>query len=98
MQRSAILRCIFLSTQRTTWDMPRKVVTFSSQDTYVDEGTYTGDFNSGVTITWDHGEWTEKFINKSGSRNATMIDGNGFDWEYTVCDIAAAQKRLDELR
>jgi beta-lactam-binding protein with PASTA domain len=76
----------------------KKVVTFSTQDTYVDKGTYTGDFNTGVTITWDHGEWKEKFINKSGSSNATMIDGNGFDWEYVACDIVTAQKRLDELQ
>lgn len=75
-----------------------KVVTFSSQDTYVDKGVYSGDFNSGVTITWDHGEWTEKFINKDGSSYATMTDGNGFDWEYKVCDIETAQKRLDELQ
>ena len=76
----------------------KKVVTFSSQDTYVDKGTYSGDFNSGVTINWDHGEWTEKFTNKDGSSYATMIDGNGFDWEYKVCDIETAQTRLDELQ
>ncbi len=51
----------------------KKVVTFSSQDTYVDKGTYSGDFNSGVTITWDHGEWIEKFTNKDGSSYDTMI-------------------------
>ncbi len=76
----------------------KKVVTFSSQDTYVDKGTYSGSFSSGVTMTWDHGEWTDKFKYSEGSSKATYIDGNGFDWDYTVCDIETAQERLDELQ
>lgn len=73
------------------------VVYFSSHDTFVDNGTYSGEFSSGVTITWDHGEWTETFTNKSGSNDATMIDGNGFDWEYKVCSVEDAQKILDGI-
>lgn len=76
----------------------KTVVYFGTNDTYIEKGTYTGDFASGVTINWSHGEWTEKFTNKSGSNNATLIDGNGFDWEYKVCSVEEAQKILDGLK
>lgn len=75
----------------------KTVVYFGTNDTYIDRGTYTGDFSTGVTITWSHGEWTEKFTHKSGNY-ATLIDGNGLDWEYKVCDAGTAQKILDGLQ
>ena len=75
----------------------KNVVYFGTDDTYIEKGTYTGDFSTGVTITWSHGEWTEKFIHKSGN-TATLIDGNGWDWEYKVCDVEKAQKVLDDLQ
>lgn len=76
----------------------KTVVYFGTNDTYIEKGTYTGDFASGVTINWSHGEWTEKFINKDGSSNATLIDGYGTEWEYKVCDGAEAQNILDSLK
>ena len=76
----------------------KTVVYFGTNDTYIEKGTYTGEFSSGVTINWSHGEWTEKFTNKEGSDDATLIDGNGFDWEYKVCNVAEAQKILDGLK
>ena len=75
----------------------KTVVYFGTNDTYIERGTYTGDFSTGITITWSHGEWTEKFTHKSGSY-ATLIDGNGWDWEYKVCDVGAAQRILDGLQ
>lgn len=75
----------------------KTVVTFASNDTYVDEGKYTGELSTGVTITWDHGQWTEKFTHSSGS-SATMIDGSGNDWSYTVCDLEKAENRLNEIQ
>lgn len=75
----------------------KTVVYFGTNDTYIERGTYTGDFSTGVTITWSHGEWTEKFTHKSGSY-ATLIDGNGWDWEYKVCDVGEAQRILDGLQ
>lgn len=75
----------------------KTVVYFGTNDTYIERGTYTGDFSTGVTITWSHGEWTEKFTHKSGSY-ATLIDGNGWDWEYKVCDVGTAQRILDGLQ
>ncbi len=75
----------------------KTVVYFGTNDTYIEKGTYTGDFSTGVTITWSHGEWTEKFTHKSGNY-ATLIDGNGWDWEYKVCDVGAAQRILDGLQ
>lgn len=76
----------------------KTVVYFGTNDTYIEKGTYSGDFASGVTINWSHGEWTEKFINKNGSSNATLIDGYGTEWEYKVCDVTEAQKILDGLK
>lgn len=75
----------------------KKVVYFGTNDTYVDKGTYSGDFNSGVTINWSHGEWTEKFVNKNVSSSAMLTDGNGFEWKYEKCDVSKAQKILDSL-
>lgn len=75
----------------------KKVVYFGTNDTYVEEGTYSGDFATGVTITWSHGQWTEKFTHSSGSY-ATLIDGSDWDWEYKVCDVGEAQEVLDGLK
>lgn len=74
----------------------KTVVYFGTNDTCIEKGSYTGDFSTGVTITWSHGEWTEKFTHKSGN-TATLIDGSGWDWEYKVCDVEKAQKVLDGL-
>ena len=75
----------------------KTVVNFGTNDTYIQKGTYSGDFSTGITITWSHGEWTEKFTHKSGN-TATLIDGSGWDWEYKVCDVADAQEILDGLK
>ncbi len=72
------------------------VVYFSTLDTYVERGTYTGNFSTGVTITWSHGEWTETFTHNGGNY-ATLIDGNGFEWEYEVCDVGKAQRILNGI-
>lgn len=53
----------------------KTVVYFGTNDTYPTYGTYKGDFSAGITITWSHGEWTEKFTHKSGSDKATLVDG-----------------------
>ena len=73
----------------------KTVVQFGTDDTYLYKGTYTGSFSSGVTMTWDHGEWTDKFKYSKGSSKATYIDGYGTSWDYTVCDIEDAQEILD---
>lgn len=67
---------------------------FGTDDTYLYKGPYTGDFSSGVTIAWDHGEFTEKFVYQEGSHNGTLYDGNGFPWEYSRCDLKTAQDIL----
>lgn len=74
----------------------RTVIYFVTSDTGVDEGTYTGDFSTGVTINWAHGQFTETFTHKS-SGTPTLIDENGSDWEFRVCDVDAAQDALDAL-
>jgi len=73
----------------------KTVVQFGTDDTYLYKGTYTGSFSSGVTMTWDHGEWTDKFKYSEGASKATYIDGYGTSWDYTVCDIEDAQEILD---
>lgn len=74
----------------------KKVVSFSTNDTYVMKGTYSGSFSSGVTISWDDG-WNEKFKHSSGNV-ATLTDGNGYDWDYKVCEVYDAQEVLDDLK
>ena len=76
----------------------KTVVYFGTNDTYIEKGTYKGDFSSGVTINWSHGEWKEKFTNKDGSNDATLIDGNGYEWEFKVCNVSRAQKVLNGLK
>lgn len=75
----------------------KTVVFFGTESDYIDKGTYTGDFSTGIKIIWDHGEWTEKFTHKSGN-TAILIDGNGWDWEYKVCDVDRAQAVLDKIQ
>ena len=76
----------------------KKVVYFGTNDTYVDKGTYSGNFSSGVTIKWEHGEFTEQFTHKDESNFATLRDGNGFDWNFEVCELTVAQQILDSLQ
>lgn len=76
----------------------KKVIFFGTNDTYIERGTYSGDFNSGVTINWSHGEWKEKFVNKNDKNSATLTDGNGLEWKYEKCDVSEAQKVLDSLK
>ena len=68
------------------------VINFVTNDTSVMKGTYSGDFSTGVTIDFtSYGDnWYEKLIYSSGSK-ATLIDGNGFEWNYEICDVAKAQ-------
>ncbi len=74
----------------------KNVVYFGTNDTYVMKGSYSGSFSSGVTISWDDG-WDEKLKHANGS-TATLTDGNGFEWEYKVCDVDDAQEILDDLK
>ena len=74
------------------------VINFVTNDTSVMKGTYSGDFSTGVTIDFtSYGDnWYKKLTNSSGSK-ATLIDGNGFEWDYEICDVAKAQSVLDNL-
>lgn len=74
----------------------KKAVAFGTNDTYVMKGKYSGGFASGVTISWNDG-WDETLKHSGGSK-ATLIDGNGFDWSYEVCDVMRAQTVLDGLK
>lgn len=72
------------------------VVSFGTNDTYVMKGSYSGSFSSGIIICWDDG-WDETFKDPNGNI-ATLIDGNGYDWIYEVCEVDIAQNVLDALK
>lgn len=74
----------------------KTVVQIGTDDTYLYRGSYTGEFSTGVTMTWDHGEWTDEFTYREGASKATYTDGYGVDWEYSVADIGTAQQLLDQ--
>lgn len=73
----------------------KEVISFSTSDTYIQRGIYTGEFSSGVDINWINDGWHETFTCLNGSKKATLIDGHGYDWEYKVCTVEDAQKALD---
>ncbi len=83
------------------FDTDEKTMVYFGTDTGSMEGIYSGDFASGVTMTWELGgdTWTEKFIYKEGSNTATWIDYYGIEYpdEFEVCDVETAQKILDSL-
>lgn len=78
----------------------KKVIYFGTNGSGVMEGTYSGDFSSGVTMMWEAGgdTWTEKFIYKENSNIATWVDHLGYEYPYyTVCDVNIAQSVLDKI-
>lgn len=69
------------------------VINFYTDDTSVMQGTFSGNFKEGVTITWTDYGYTES-ITEYEDGTATLIDGNGFDWEFEVCDVAEVWGRF----
>ena len=76
----------------------KEVIYFGTHDTYIQEGIYSGDFSTGIDINWINDGWHETFTCETGSGKATLIDGNGFDWEYKICDVEDAQEILDSIK
>ncbi len=76
----------------------KEVVYFGTNDTYVQEGVYSGDFSSGVDINWVNDGWHETFICETDNSVTVLTDGNGYDWEYEVCDVENAQEILDSIK
>lgn len=81
-------------------DLDEKVARyFSTDDTGVLVGKVSGALSSGLTITYtyDGSTWSEKITYCDGSKTrVTLVDGNGFDWEFTVTDIESAEKILEK--
>ena len=75
-----------------------EVIYFGTNDTYIMKGIYSGSFSSGLDVNWVNDGWHETFKNPNGSNYATLVDGNGYDWEYKVCDVATAKEVLDNLQ
>ena len=72
-----------------------KIVTFNSDDTYVDEGTYSGSFENTLTLNWDHGEWVDKINFNNGS--AILVDGNGYNFTLHTSNVESAQLILNKI-
>lgn len=65
---------------------------FSSNDTGVLNGTYTGDLDSGITITYyyDGSSWNEYFVfSGKNCERGVLTDGNGltFDFKRTYASV-----------
>lgn len=73
----------------------KTVVQFGTDDTYLYRGNYSGDLSSGVTINWNHGQFTEQFTYEDGGTSGSLIDPTGTVVDYSICDIESAQSILD---
>lgn len=73
----------------------KEVAQFGTDDTYLYHGNYSGDLSNGVTINWDHGQYTEKFAYKEDTASGKLTDPAGTVIDYYVCDINTAQSILD---
>lgn len=71
---------------------------FNTADTGVLVGTFTGTFNTIVTITYDYDNslWSETFQNNGSENLAILIDTNGCKWDYEKTDVAAVEKLLSQ--
>ena len=76
----------------------KTVKCFGTNDTSVQEGTYTGDFENGVDIYWPKEDYHEGFRHKDGSKKAYWIDADNVEWDYEVCEVSEAQRVLDSLK
>ena len=70
----------------------KTVKNFSSNDTGVLNGTYTGDLDSGITITYyyDGSSWNEYFVfSGKNCERGVLTDGNGltFDFKRTYASV-----------
>lgn len=70
----------------------KTVKSFSSNDTGVLNGTYTGDLDSGITITYyyDGSSWNEYFVfSGKNCERGVLTDGNGltFDFKRTYASV-----------
>lgn len=66
----------------------------STIDTGIMVGTFTGNMESGIDITWPYdGGYSEKVKEINGGKAGVIVtDGNGSDWEYSLCDVSEIEK------
>jgi hypothetical protein len=74
-----------------------EVITFVTTDSSIMSGIFSGDFSNGIDMDWGDG-WHETFYQESGSSTATLIDIDGFDWQFEEIDIETAQAALDSVQ
>lgn len=82
------------------FDTDEKTVIYFGTSTDLMEGIYSGDFASGVTMTWESGgdTWEEQFIYQEGNNTAAWVDYYGIEYDYEVCDVEKAQNVLNSLQ
>ena len=80
-------------------DLDTQIVrNYTTNDTGILVGTFTGDLASGIDIYYDYdGGWHEqlKYKNAGDDSAVTVTDVNGFEYEYTKTDVAEAEAVLN---
>lgn len=80
-------------------DTDEKVVRyFSTNDTGVMVGTYTGDLDKGIDILYTGGDMHEQiqFENASDDSSIILTDPSGFEWVYVKTEVSEAEEILNQ--
>ena len=70
----------------------KSVKCFSTTDTCILSGTYTGTFEDGICICYTGQNFQESITFKD--KSAIVIDSKGFDWEFFEVDVSIAEQIL----
>lgn len=72
---------------------------FLSLDDGILEGTYTGDLESGMYLSYDEEDMHESIKRKKGSSTIVIvIDPNGYDWEYKQISVSEAERIFNKFQ
>lgn len=72
----------------------------SYEDGILEEGTYTGDLDSGMYLSYDNEDLTGNEFMKRKERSSTVVltDFNGYDWEFKQIAVSEAEDVLNKLK
>lgn len=80
-------------------DIDEKIIrNFTTNDTGVLYGTYTGSLNSGIDINYNGGDMHEQiqFNSKDDDSSITLIDPNGFDWQFNKTSVSKVEEIINQ--